>query len=61
MLKTADMEVYIDPKVEWKQMYSEVWRGERDYFYDPNLHGLDLEKTKKMYEPYLGQSRIAAI
>ncbi len=53
LLKTAEMEVYIDPKVEWKQMYAEVWRGERDYFYDPNLHGLDLEKTKKMYEPYL--------
>jgi tricorn protease len=53
MLKVADMEVYIDPKVEWKQMYAEVWRGERDYFYDPNLHGLDLEKTKQMYAPYL--------
>jgi tricorn protease len=53
ILKTAEMEVYIDPKVEWKQMYAEVWRGERDFFYDPNLHGLDLEKAKKMYEPYV--------
>jgi tricorn protease len=52
-LRTAEMEVYIDPKVEWRQMYAEVWRGERDFFYDPNLHGLDLEKTKKLYEPYL--------
>src|SRR5262249_9070733 len=39
MLKTADMEVYVDPKVEWKQMYNEVWRNERDFFYDVNLHG----------------------
>jgi tricorn protease len=55
MLKTADMEVYVDPKVEWRQMYNEAWRNERDFFYDPNLHGLDLDKMKKMYEPYVAQ------
>jgi len=53
MLRTADMEVYVDPKVEWRQMYNEVWRGERDFFYDPGLHGLDLETIKKKYEPYV--------
>ncbi len=53
MLKTAEMEVQIDPKVEWRQMFNEVWRGERDFFYDPNHHGLDLNKAKKMYEPYV--------
>ncbi len=53
MLKTAEMEVWIDPRVEWKQMYKEVWRGERDFFYDPNAHGLDLKAAEKMYEPYL--------
>jgi tricorn protease len=34
-------------------MYNEVWRGERDFLYDPNLHGLNLEVFKKKYEPYL--------
>ncbi|HJQ25610.1 MAG TPA: PDZ domain-containing protein [Blastocatellia bacterium] len=53
MLKVADMEVRVDPQAEWKQMYHEVWRGERDFFYDPNLHGLDLKATEKLYEPYL--------
>ena len=53
MLKTAEMEMQIDPRAEWKQMFNEVWRGERDFFYDRNLHGLDLEKTKQMYAPYL--------
>jgi tricorn protease len=53
MLKTAEMEVYVDPQAEWKQMYHEVWRGERDFFYDPNLHGLDLKATEKLYEPYV--------
>ncbi|HRH42655.1 MAG TPA: PDZ domain-containing protein [Pyrinomonadaceae bacterium] len=52
-VKTADMEVYVDPRAEWKQMFNEVWRGERDFFYDPNTHGLDLEKAKKLYAQYL--------
>jgi len=30
-----------------------VWRIERDFFYDPNLHGLNLPATRKQYEPYL--------
>jgi tricorn protease len=53
-IKTEDMEVYVDPKVEWQQMYRETWRIERDFFYDPNLHGLDWQAMSKKYEPYLG-------
>ncbi len=34
-------------------MYHEVWRIERDFFYDPHYHGLDLAKAEKKYEPYL--------
>jgi tricorn protease len=52
-LRTSEMEVYVDPKVEWKQMYNEVWRNERDFFYDTNLHGLNLEEMKKRYAPYV--------
>ncbi|HZU32386.1 MAG TPA: PDZ domain-containing protein, partial [Candidatus Angelobacter sp.] len=52
-LKLTQMEVQVDPRVEWKEEYSEVWRIERDFFYDPKLHGLDLPATKKHYEPYL--------
>ena len=52
-LALAKMEVRVDPRAEWKQEYNEVWRIERDFFYDPNLHGLDLAATKKQYEPYL--------
>jgi len=37
----------------WKQMYRETWRIERDFFYDPNHHGLDLGKVAAKYEPYL--------
>src|SRR5262249_25167089 len=53
ILRTSEMEVYVDPKVEWKQMYNEAWRNERDFFYDRNLHGLNLEEMKKRYAPYV--------
>ncbi|HUI73405.1 MAG TPA: PDZ domain-containing protein [Candidatus Acidoferrum sp.] len=53
MLKTDDIEVYVDPRAEWNQMYHEVWRIERDFFYDPHLHGLNLAETERKYAPYL--------
>ena len=52
-LKTSGIEVRVDPAAEWKQMYHEVWRIERDWFYDRNIHGLDLKEAEKKYEPYL--------
>jgi tricorn protease len=52
-LKLEDLEVYVDPKAEWRQMYAEAWRIQRDFIYDPNLHGLDLKATEAMYRPYL--------
>src|ERR1035437_5771450 len=53
IVKTADMEVYVDPRAEWRQMFNEIWRGECDFLYDPGTHGLDTERAKKLYEPYL--------
>jgi tricorn protease len=52
-IKTEEMEVFVDPRAEWNQMYRETWRIERDFFYDPGHHGLDLQATAKKYEPYL--------
>ncbi|MBI1898178.1 MAG: PD40 domain-containing protein, partial [Acidobacteria bacterium] len=52
-LKTDAMEVLVDPRAEWKQMYSEVWRLQREFFYDPKFHGYDLRAGEKKYEPYL--------
>jgi tricorn protease len=56
-IKTAQMEVFVEPAVEWKQMFHEVWRGERDFFYDKNLHGLDLDWAVSTYEPFLKNVR----
>jgi tricorn protease len=52
-LKLDGWEVYVEPRAIWKQIYNETWRIQRDFFYDPHYHGLDLEKAKKKYEPYL--------
>jgi tricorn protease len=52
-LKLDAMEVYVDPRPMWKQIYTETWRIERDFFYDPGYHGLDLNKVSKRYESYL--------
>jgi tricorn protease len=53
VLKLDGMDARIDPRAEWKQMYHEVWRIERDFFYDPSLHGLDWRTADQKYEPYL--------
>jgi tricorn protease len=52
-LKLDSMEVFVDPRAEWRHMYDQVWRGERDFFYDPGLHGLNMETIKRRYEPFL--------
>ncbi len=52
-LKLDGWEVYVEPRAMWKQIYNETWRIQRDFFYDPHYHGLDLDKAKKKYEPYL--------
>jgi len=39
----------IDPRAEWKQMFTEAWRLQRDFFYDPNLHGVDWNLLRDRY------------
>jgi len=52
-LKVESLEVKVDPRREWKQMFHEAWRIERDFFYDPGLHGVDREATELKYSPYV--------
>jgi tricorn protease len=52
-LKLEAMEVYVDPRAEWNQMYHEVWRIQRDFLYDPNHHGLNIPAAEKKYSGYL--------
>jgi tricorn protease len=52
-LKLDGLELRVDPRAEWNQMYHEVWRIERDFLYDPHSHGLDVNAAEKRYAPYL--------
>jgi tricorn protease len=48
-MPTAQLEMTINPKEEWKQIFNEVWRLERDFFYDPNMHGVDWNAMRTQY------------
>jgi tricorn protease len=52
-LKLDTMQVLVDPSAEWRHMYHQVWRDERDFFYDPGLHGVDANAIQKKYQVYL--------
>ncbi len=52
-MNVAGLEVKVDPKAEWKQMFREAVRIQREYFYDANHHGLDLEWLEKHYSAWL--------
>ena len=45
----ATLRMYLEPKEEFKQIFNEGWRNERDYLYVPNMHGADWPKMKAMY------------
>ncbi len=40
-----------DPREQWQQMFREAWRLERDYFYDPRMHGVDWPAMLEKYRP----------
>ncbi len=52
-LDVAAIQVRIEPRSEWKQVYDEVWRINRYYFYDPNFHGVDWAAMREKYAPFL--------
>lgn len=52
-LKLDAVQVRVDPRAEWPQILDEVWRINRDYFYDPGMHGRDWKAIKAKYEPFL--------
>ena len=51
------LEVRLDRSAEWKQMFEEAWRYEKDYFYDPGLHGRNWDTVYHRYVPLVGHIR----
>ncbi len=52
-LAVDNIKVRIDPRAEWQQIFEEVWRINRDYFYDPNMHGSNWPAMKEKYQPFV--------
>jgi tricorn protease len=52
-LDLSGLEVRVDPRAEWRQIYREAWRIQRDFLYDPGFHGLDIRATERKYERFL--------
>ncbi|MEP7365287.1 MAG: PDZ domain-containing protein [Acidobacteriota bacterium] len=55
VLKLDSLETWVDPRAEWMQMFREAWRIQRDFFYEPNLHGVDVNAMSKRYEPFVAR------
>ena len=50
-LNLAGLRAEIDPPAEFKEMFEEVWRQERDYFYEARMNGVDWEAVREKYAP----------
>ncbi|MCX8160528.1 MAG: PDZ domain-containing protein [Candidatus Saccharicenans sp.] len=50
-LNLSGLEMWLDRKAEWAQIFDECWRQMKDFFYAPNMHGVDWEKVRAQYEP----------
>jgi len=48
-LATSSMEMTVNPPEEWRQIFNDAWRLERDFFYDPNMHGVDWPAMRERY------------
>jgi tricorn protease len=56
-LNLSGMEMKLDPQKEWAQIFAECWRQMRDFFYDPDMHGVDWKAVRKKYEPLVAHVR----
>lgn len=46
---TSGMLTHVDPRSEWRQIFNDTWRLQRDYFYEDTLHGVDWNKVRDHY------------
>ena len=45
----SDLKMTLDPRAEWGQIFNEAWRMERDFYYEPGMHGIDWTAMKEKY------------
>ncbi len=52
-LNVAQLEMRLDPRAEWANIYRDTWRIQREFFYDPKMHGADWNAVYEKYRPLL--------
>jgi tricorn protease len=52
-LDFSTLQATVSPRDEWRQMFAEVWRNFRDFFYDDAMHGIDWQAMRVRYEPWV--------
>ena len=52
-LKLDDMRMELDPPAEWTEIFNEVWRQQRDYFFEPSMNGVNWQQQRDKYAPLL--------
>jgi len=52
-LAIDQVQVRVEPRAEWPQIFREAWRINRDYFYDPGYHGADWQAMREKYAAFL--------
>jgi len=53
---TDHLEMTLDPRAEWRQLFADAWRLERDFFYDPGMHGVDWKAMRERYGRLIEES-----
>ncbi|NEM97704.1 S41 family peptidase [Pontibacter burrus] len=56
-LKLTDLKVKVEPMAEWKQIFKEGWRYQRDFLYVNNVHGAPWDKIYQWYSPWVDHVR----
>jgi tricorn protease len=55
-MNLADMEAPVEPRAEWRQLFMDAYRFERDFFYDPGMHGVNWNAMKERYLTLLDEA-----
>ena len=55
-LPVGSLEALVDPAAEWRQIFNDAWRIERDFFYDPGMHGVNWPKMRERYGRLIGDA-----
>lgn len=50
-VRWTDWPIAVEPRAEWRQIFADAWRMQRDHFYDAGLHGVDWRAVRRRYEP----------